>query len=77
MDDLGLGDVGQKYEVSYENEWGEREVFGWANDRENVRDLMKMVRDHPQRSKPRILNRRNGKIIHNSLAIPERSNDCN
>jgi len=51
------GDRGQRYEVSYLAEDGERKVFGWANDVIGAEAMVGSINLHPSMSRPQIKDR--------------------
>ena len=50
-----VGDKGQRYEITYLDEDGDRQVFGWADDPSNV---LKAIHAHPRWHSAKVIDRR-------------------
>lgn len=55
-----VGDRGQRYEVSYETEDGNRKVFGWASTEAGAQSFVDCINLHPVWDKPEVRDRESG-----------------
>lgn len=60
---ITTGDKGQRYEVSFANGGGGREIMGWANHVEGAMSMVKSINLHPSWHEPQIFDRANKLMI--------------
>ncbi len=53
-----VGDRGQRFEVTYLEDGGERKVMGWAERQEDVDRMFRAINLHPCWREPRVMDRR-------------------
>lgn len=51
------GDRGQRYEVTYLEDGGERKVYGWTDDLLVTEHMCRMIGLHPERRDPKVRDR--------------------
>lgn len=54
---IGVGDRGQRYEVTYLDSDGARKVFGWAETREGANRLVVSIHANPLMHDPELRDR--------------------